>query len=340
MPLRGGNQVRGLEAFVVFMNDPSALAACRDRLELTTGLLSLYEMRLTLQRRQTDLRRLRVAMETLSAANEHARFAGSAMSMCNELASRWNCDRVSLGFLKGRYVHLKALSHVEKFNRKMKLVQDIEAAMEECLDQNVEILFPAEAQATYVARAAAELSNRHGPHTIVSLPLRLNGEEIAVATLERPLDKPFTLEELEALRLTCDLTTPRLANLHEHDVWFGAAIAKWLRKGLAGILGPKHTWAKALAAAVAIGLAFIIFAKGDYQAEAPFVLQAPRYRWCPPRSRAISRASRSARPTASTATRLWPSWIVPSCGFNWPSPRPRSSSTKAGRDQPAGLGPG
>ncbi|MFA6134967.1 MAG: HlyD family efflux transporter periplasmic adaptor subunit [Phycisphaerae bacterium] len=281
VPLRGGNQIRGLEAFVVSTDDLSVLTACCDRLELTTGLLSLYEMRLTLQRRQLDLRRLRVAMETLSAVNEHNRFTGAGMTLCNEMASRWNCERVGLGFLKGRYVHLKAMSHTEKFNRKMKVVQDIEAAMEECLDQNVEIIYPADPQATYVSRAAAELSKRHGPHTMVSFPLRLNGEELAVVTMERPADQPFTLDELEALRLTCDLTTPRLAGLHDSDVWFGAALAKWLRKGLAGALSPKHTWAKALAIAAAGLLAFVFFAKGDFQAEAPFALQATKMQVVP-----------------------------------------------------------
>ena len=65
------------------------------------------------------------------------------MAFCNEIAAQWQCERVSLGFLKGRYVQLKAMSHTEDFSRKMKVVQDIESAMEECLDQDTEILVPA-----------------------------------------------------------------------------------------------------------------------------------------------------------------------------------------------------
>jgi multidrug efflux pump subunit AcrA (membrane-fusion protein) len=278
VPIRGGNTV---SAFVVSSADPEVLALSRQRLELTVSLLSLYEMRLTLQRRGVDLKRLRLAMETVSAVNEHNRFAGAAMAFCNELSSRWNAERVALGFLKGRYVHLKALSHTEKFSRKMKLVQDIEAAMEECLDQNVEIIYPAEPTATFVSRSAADLSRRHGPYVIVSMPLRHNGQELAVVTLERPADQPFSIEELEALRLTCDLCVARLASLHEHDVWFGAAIAAWCRKLLEGIVGPKHTWAKALAAAVLAFILFVVFVKGEYQAESPFVLEATRLQVVP-----------------------------------------------------------
>ncbi len=83
---------------------------------------------------EQGFRRLQQAMETLSAVNRHRRFTGSAMAFCNEAAAQWQCERVSLGFLRGRYVHLAAMSHTESFSRKMKVVQDIESVMEECLD--------------------------------------------------------------------------------------------------------------------------------------------------------------------------------------------------------------
>jgi len=273
VPLRRAQAISGLAVFVVETRDPRILGAMRERLELTVGILSLYEMRLLLQRRQIDLRRLRSAMETLAAVNEQERFAGLAMALCNEVATRWQCDRVSVGFLKGRYVHLLALSHTEKFSRRMKVIQDLEAAMEECLDQDVEILLPAAPDATYVGRAANELSKRHGPSAIIALPLRRAGKASAVLLLERPVDKPFTLEEAEALRLTADLVMARLANLEEHDKWFGARMAGAIRQGAAAAVGPKHTWVKVLVILGAVGLGIILFVDGDYRHEASFNLE-------------------------------------------------------------------
>ncbi|MDY6914027.1 MAG: HlyD family efflux transporter periplasmic adaptor subunit [Planctomycetota bacterium] len=278
VPLRGGSGIRGLAVFMIETRDQTVLAASRERLELSTSLLSLYEMRLTLQRRKIDLERLRVALETLSAVNEQDRFTGAGMALCNELASRFQCDRLSLGMLKGRYVQLKALSHTEKFSRKMKLVQDIEAAMEECLDQDLEILHPSADEAPYVARATKTLATRHGPATVVSLPLRKGGEPIGVLTAERPVDRPFSLDEIETLRLTADLSTAWLANLFEHDRWFGARLAGAAGKGLSVLLGSKHTWAKVAAVAVIVVVSFLVFARGDYKAEATFVVQAVQRR--------------------------------------------------------------
>ncbi len=282
IPIRaGGEGVRGLAAFVIETADKTAVEAGRERLELTISLLSLYEARLTLQRRRADLARLRIATEVLVAVNEQDRFTGAAMAFCNETSSRWRCERVSLGFLKGRYVRLKATSHTEKFSRKMKIVQDIESAMEECLDQDVEVIYPSASGAEYVSRAAGELSKRHGPTASVSLPLRKAGEPIAVLTVERPADDAMATEEVESLRLACELCTPHVANLYEQDRWFGAKAAAGARKGLATLLGPKHTWMKVAAILIFAAAAFLIFAKGDYRADAPFVLEATQQQVVP-----------------------------------------------------------
>jgi multidrug efflux pump subunit AcrA (membrane-fusion protein)/GAF domain-containing protein len=274
VPIGGAGTVRGVAAYLVESGDPQTLAHCRERLELSLSLLSLYEMRLTLQRRSFDLKRLRVSMETLAAVNEHTKSAGASMAFCNELAARWDAERVGVGFLRGRSVRLKALSHTEKIVRKMKLVQDIEAAMEECLDQDVEVLSPAPTDAIYVSRSADELSRLHGPMAVACFPLRRGGEAVGVLTVERLKDQPLDLEEVESLRLTTDLCTARLAELDESDRWFGARLAGATRKGLAWAVGAKHTWAKAAVIAVAGFLAFAIFARGTYKAAGSFVLES------------------------------------------------------------------
>ena len=58
------------------------------------------------------------------------------------------------------------------FWRNMQLVQDIEAAMEECLDQDVEVLLPAPKDASFVYRMTERLAERHGPSVVCSVPLR------------------------------------------------------------------------------------------------------------------------------------------------------------------------
>ncbi len=274
VPFKMAGIGQAMEAFVVRAGNRDALEASQEQLELTANLLGISEKRLTLQKRQAGLRRLQQAMETLSAVNRQNRFTSTAMALCNEAASQWQCERVSVGFLKGRYVRLKAMSHTEDFSRKMKIVQDIESVMEECLDQDCEVLYPASQDATYISRAAGELSRQHGPLTVLSLPFRQDGEARAVLTLEREPSKSFNLEEIEAIRLACELCTARILELYEHDRWIGARIIAKVRGALAVLVGSKYTWTKLLAISTVGLILFLIFGKGQFRAEAPFVLEA------------------------------------------------------------------
>ncbi len=223
---------------------------------------------------QQRCRRLHQAMETLSSVNRQKKFTGAAMAFCNEVASRWQCERVSIGFLSGRYVQLRAMSHTEDFSRKMQVVQHIESAMEECLDQDVEILGPAPKESTYIHRAADELSKHSGPLATLSLPLRWQGNVIAVLTLERPTDKVFTADEIETVRLACELCTARLANLYEYDRGIGATIVIKARNCVAALLGSRHTGVKVAAIGCFAAVGFLIFGTGEFRAKAPFVLEA------------------------------------------------------------------
>lgn len=235
---------------------------------------TLAQMQQEAKRRGDELTRLQAAMETLAAVNAPARFVAAALALVNELASRWQAERVGIGFLKGRYVRLLALSHTEKITRHMQVVQDIESAMEECLDQDIEVLCPPVADAGYVYRATEHLSLKHGPSAVCSLPLRRGGGVIGVLTVERKADRPLAVSEVETLRLTCDLFTARLSDLYETDKWIGAKAAREARRGLAWLVGAKHTWAKAAALAVLGVTTFSVLVRGPYNVESQFTLES------------------------------------------------------------------
>jgi multidrug efflux pump subunit AcrA (membrane-fusion protein) len=88
------------------------------------------------------------------------------------------------------------------------------------------------------------------------------------------MSKSFSLEEIEAIRLTCELCTARLLDLYEHDRWLGAGVVAKGRSALATLVGPKHTWAKVLVILILGVILFLIFGKGQFRSEAPFVIEA------------------------------------------------------------------
>ncbi len=227
-----------------------------------------------LQRAQAGLKTLQLAMELLATVNQPKRFMRASMAFCNELTSQWNCERVSLGLIKGRYIRLKATSHCEHFSRKMELVQDIESAMEECFDQDTEIVYPAAAEAMYISKTSAHLAQRHGPSAILSVPLRLNDEVQAVVTLERPLAQRFDDPSVEGICLACSLSSSRLLNLWRHDRWFGARWWDGIQRGFGFVLGAQHIGAKLLCLLIVAFLVCAVVIKGQYRTKSSCLLEA------------------------------------------------------------------
>ncbi|MCC5829673.1 MAG: efflux RND transporter periplasmic adaptor subunit [Phycisphaeraceae bacterium] len=304
LPLRGEGAVRGVLAFCVSGADEAQLERHRERLEFSAGILMLYEMRLALRHRIADSRRMRQCVDLMAKLNQNGHFKAAAMSFCNEVAHRWSAHRVSLGFARGRGVRVEALSHTEKFSRKTKLVRSMQATMEECLDQDLEVLHPGGPEAATVSRAAQGLAEQHGPSIVLSLPLRQTVtdrnlvEEIspgkslgrgaleqggatpfAVLTVERPVDQPFEATEVEMLRLTCELASPRLLELYRTDRWWGARMALDARRLGAAVVGPRYTWVKLAALLITGILAFALLGRTTETVSGSFALQ--------PRSQAI-----------------------------------------------------
>jgi len=204
--------------------------------------------------------------------NREKRFLAAAMTFCNELAARHRCEKVSLGWLEGGYIKLQAISHTDHFNRKMEAVQRLEAVMEEALDQDTEIVLPEKGDKGIVTRDHQIFAKDYDVSYICSLPLRRDGEPIAVCTCERN-SAAFSQSELRFLRLCCDQATPRLAELKHHDRWLGARLVSEIREKLALLIGYQHTWAKAVGILIAILLGFLCFGQISFRIEAPAILR-------------------------------------------------------------------
>lgn len=281
VPLRQGHLHQGVAAFWLHGTDDAQRAGTVKLLEMCGAMLCAYELRLALQQRSAAMAQVQQGLHVLSGINEQKRLHAAAMALCNQVAARFGAERVALGFLSGRYVKLTALSHTEKISRKMRLVQDIEKVMEECLDQDVEVIHPAAENVSYVSRAVADHSKRNGPLCVCSLPLRRERKAEGVLTVERAPERPFTPEEVQRLRLVLELTTARLVDLYENDRWFGARWARSWRNGLSTLVGPRHTWAKVAAIGLFGFLCFSILAKGTHKIEASFVIEATQQQVIP-----------------------------------------------------------
>jgi hypothetical protein len=104
-----------------------------------TGWLEGLFWRVQSEEESKKLGRAGVAVDLVSVAEEHAHFETSAMAVANELATRLQCDRVTVGFRIGNRIRLRAMSHSAWFEPRSQLVTGLENAMEEAFDQSATI---------------------------------------------------------------------------------------------------------------------------------------------------------------------------------------------------------
>jgi multidrug efflux pump subunit AcrA (membrane-fusion protein) len=222
-------------------------------------------------RRETEL--VTGVLDLALVAAREQRFDAAALAVVNAVAARFRCDRVSLGWDEGELVRLRAISQADKFDRKLRLVRQLEVAMEECLDQDEELAWPAGGESNAVVRELGNYAREAGVAHLLAVPLRSGGEPAGAWVLERA-GGGFDETEVQQLRLAADQVGPRLRDLRERQRWFGARAWRGLKRFAAGFLGPKHTGPKLAGVAGALLVLFLVFGRWTYSVEAPAVLRS------------------------------------------------------------------
>ena len=247
-------------------------AAALRHLRLVADTPQVYRMHRATGETQVKLSHFTSVLDLMALLNAQQRYLAVAMTLCNELAARHKCDRVSLGWLEGDYVKLQAISHTERFERKMEAIRALEQTMEEALDQDELIVWPAPEGDPRIHRDHGRFAGEHKVKCLCSIPLRLGGQPVGVITCERNGD-PFTEDEQRLLSLMTEMAVRRLSELKRGDRWFGARWAMRTREGLAKLVGVEHTWKKVIAVLVAVGLGVLFFGRMNYRVEAPFIVR-------------------------------------------------------------------
>ena len=91
----------------------------------------------------SDMAQAASCLDLLAAIGAQPRLQGMAIALANDLATRLRCDRVSLGVIRRNgTVRLRAMSHSATFKREGRLVDAIENAMEEAIEQRRCVAYP------------------------------------------------------------------------------------------------------------------------------------------------------------------------------------------------------
>lgn len=243
------------------------------RLKLVADTPQSYLMSSAATQARTDVEKFAASLDLMVSINAEKAFLSAALALCNGLATRYSCDRVTLGWLEKGYVRVRAISRTERFDKNMAAVKAIENVMEEAFDQDEEILWPAPEDTQVVSRDHEKFAREQSSGHLVSVPVRLDGDTIAVITFERAA-RHFSQTEIQQFRLAADQASRRLHDLHEQEGWLGVRAARTMRKKLASYLGPDNTWAKFTTILLTIFVLFALLIPIRYRVEGTFILRS------------------------------------------------------------------
>jgi len=217
---------------------------------------------------------LRTILGTVATAVHSERYTEAATACVTALAGQCACDRVSLGMVKGGSVLVQAVSHSARFDRKTDLLQTLGAAMEEALDQQASVVFPASpGQPVRITRAHHDLASRYGSRAICSIPLHTHGKTIGVLTFERGSDRPFDDQTVAVCEALGGLTGPILELKRREDRWLATKAWDTGREHVGALVGRGHLVVK-MSVLLAAGLVFALCTlMGDFRITAKAILE-------------------------------------------------------------------
>lgn len=277
-PVEVGNHLHGVVVVEVGERPPDDLQADLRAIHWGMAALEVRFHREDAERGDAAKARVFTLLDLVAVVVEEERFQSACTALVSELATRLDCDRVSLGLRRGQGLRVQAISHNATFGREMNLVHLLEAAMAEAMDQETTVRYPGDPQAPLVTAAHAELAGQQGGEVLCSIPIAVKGQFDGALTLERPRGHPLDAAELDLCETLGSLALPVLLAKREDERWLVTKAALALRAQAVRLFGPAHLLRKLVALGLAAALLFFSLATGDLRINANATLEGGQLR--------------------------------------------------------------
>jgi hypothetical protein len=289
---------RGVITLLIEPRSRQALQTTTAMVEVLAGYTNLHGVRQQLQRVKAASAALDLAAKLIASVNTAKGFRGAVIQLANDLSRQIRADRVAVGWVKGigtggsGAVRCVSISDTEHIDRRMAMVQKIEAAMDECLDQEQTVLYPPPPEqgqagpgaqgspggdvvlSQAITHSHRELAASDARLKVVSFPLREGDRILGVVTVESTAEGPADIGSIELVQSALDLVSPTLAVRRSDDRTVAARAWVSTVKGGAWLVGPRHTVWKMVGVLVLVAGIVVTFVRVPYRVQSPMEVQA------------------------------------------------------------------
>lgn len=281
-----GSTPSGPAAVVTLLVEQRSKEAVRWTLamaEVLAGYVHAHAAHSLARRTQQGSIAFDLATRLVASINMATGFKGAVMQLANDVARQLGADRAAVGWVKGDTVRVRAISDTEHFDRRMAMVQKLEAAMDECLDQEQAVVHPQPTAdedvmlSQAIAHAHRELASSDARLRVASVPLRVDEEVVGVLTLEwsgesRP-HAGVDLSTVELAQSAMDLVAPVLRIRRSDDRVLASRAWGSVLRGASWVVGAKHTAWKLAALILFAASLFVVFYRTTYRVSCEAVLE-------------------------------------------------------------------
>ncbi len=282
---------KGVITLLIESRSKAALQTTMALVEVLTGYIHAHAARQQLRRTRAAGAALDLAGRLIAAVNLAPNFKGATIQLCNDLGRQLKVDRVAIGWVKGvgeaGAVRVHAISDTEFIDRRLAMVQKIQAAMDECLDQEQAVLYPPPPEkgpggdtvlAQAITHAHRDLGSADARLKVASLPLRceVDGDQrvVGAVTVESTSEGAIDVGTIELIQAALDLLTPVLRLRRSDDrPLHTRAWASSIQSGR-WIVGPRHTGWKLAGLALLLFAIVATFVPFNYRVGAPVEIRA------------------------------------------------------------------
>lgn len=270
VPVSVDGRLSGVCGILLRDPDDTKMRHAIDQVQWASGWIEALLRR----RKLTDSESLSNVIELLATSLHHDRFQEAATAVATELATVLGCERVAIGFVKGHRCKVRALSNSATFHKRAGLINTIQTAMEEAIDQQTTVAYPErETGNARVIRAQQALAREQDNSAVASIPLAEGKRVIGAITMEKISEGPFEPGVLQKAEYAAALLGPVLDVKRREDRWVTTKAWVAFKNLLGRLIGPRNWGLKLGTLAVILFAAFCYYATGDYRVTAQTVLE-------------------------------------------------------------------
>ena len=262
-------------AIAIQIDTPSSIQeqAVIQLLEWGQSWLRLLLEREPARKPKVDNPEVGIILSLIVMAIEHQRFRAAATAITTDLAIRFQCERVSLGFKTGKHIQVEALSHNAVFDKRSNLIRAIGLAMDEAMAQADSIVFDCSEQNNSAISAHASLAENYGGTNICTIPLTVGQKIVGAMAFEREDNQTFSSETLKLFKEIGSLIGPVLQLKRQQDLGLAARLQNWFREQNERLFGQGHPIFKAAIVGSLLFIVLISLIKGEYRVAASASLE-------------------------------------------------------------------